>query len=105
MAPRNPEPPETANAPPTKPAVRAGLSPILYAIYAPKIGINRPNAAPPISINNFAIYVVLPRAELPAASAAPCTPASLSNKNASAINIPPLTTNGSINDTPVIKCL
>ena len=69
-------------------------------MYPPNIGKNKANALFPIIINNFANLCVVPKP--PPAFACPVI---VSTKNASAISIPPLITNGSIYDTPLNRCL
>ena len=62
-----------------------------------KIGIIMLNAKPPIFLKKAASGVPLPNLAVPANS--------ISNINASAIRIPPPITNGSICETPFIRCL
>ena len=96
-APKNPEPPLFASIPPTKPTARAGLSPMLIAMYPARTGNINPNAVSPTLFKNAANGVLLPKFEGFILAS--------SNKNANAINIPPPITNGNICDTPFIKCL
>ena len=62
-----------------------------------KIGIIMLNARPPIFLKKAASGVPLPNLAVPANS--------ISNRKASAIRIPPPITNGSICETPFIRCL
>ena len=80
-----------ASNPATNPEVNAARSLILKAIYPPNIGKNKPNALFPIVINNFANGAVVPNPPPTFAF-----PANVSTKNANAIKIPPLITNGNI---------
>ena len=95
-APRNPDVPFAAIAPPTKPATSPGLSAILIAINPARIGSINPNATPPIVLNVAAIGVIVPKFALSAALKAFKSIHNPSIKNAIAIRIPPPTTNGSI---------
>ena len=63
----------------------------------PKIGIIMLNAKPPIFLKKAASGVPLPNLAVPANS--------ISNMKASAIRIPPPITNGSMCETPFIRCL
>ena len=87
-APKNPDPPLFAIAPPTKPVTSAGLSPILIAMYPARIGNIKPNAVSPIVFRKAANGVFEPNVLAPRLAS--------SNRNARAINIPPPITNGSI---------
>ena len=88
---------------------------MLIAINPARTGSIKLNAVPPIPLNKAAACVSVPKL-LFTASAEPywsikaCgilfkSTISPSIKNAIAIKIPPPTTNGSIWDTPFIKCL
>ena len=63
-APRNPDVPFAAIAPPTKPTARPGLSAILIAINPARIGSMKPNAMPPIDLNIAANGVIVPKSAL-----------------------------------------
>ncbi|MNJ44996.1 hypothetical protein D3C77_400730 [compost metagenome] len=93
IPPINPAPTCEASMPPTSPGARPGFSAMEKAMYPARIGIISAKAAPPpISINAAA--------NVPFSLAA-----SIPKMNEIAINNPPATTNGSIADTPVIRCL
>ena len=104
-APRNPELPFAAIIPPTKPTASAGLSPIAIAINPASTGSMNPNAIPPIFLSIAAIGVIVPKFARSAGASAFISTQSPSIRNASAIRIPPPTTNGSIWDTPFISCV
>ena len=104
-APRNPLVPFAAIAPPTKPTASPGLSAILIAINPARIGSMKPNATPPMDLNIAAIGVIVPKFDLWSNGSEFKSTEKPSIRNAIAIRIPPPTTNGSIWDTPFIRCL
>ena len=91
--------PEAASIPPTIPTSKPGRSAIDIAIKPAKIGSIKPNATPPMFLNHADTGVPVPK---PSSCG---TPAKESIRNAMAIKIPPATTNGSMCDTPFIRCL
>ena len=91
--------PAVARKPPTKPTSKPGRSAIDIAIKPARIGTMRLNATPPMVLNQAATWLTEPK------SAEPALPANVSIKNAIAIKIPPATTNGSMCDTPFMRCL
>ena len=91
--------PSVAIEPPTNPTARPGLSAILSAINPASTGSMNPNPTPPILLKNAAAAVNVPKEESLGA------PAIVSIRNARAIMTPPPTTNGSMYDTPFIRCL
>ena len=103
-APRKPDFPFAAIIPPTKPTASAGLSPILIAINPASTGSISPNAIPPICLNAAATGVIVPKFALISAESELISTFIPSIRNAIAIRIPPPTTNGSIWDTPFIRC-
>ena len=104
-APRKPDFPFAAIAPPTKPTTSPGRSAIAIAIKPASTGSIKPNASPPMDLKNAAAGRIVPKlARSSVGSDARSTP-KLSIKNAMAIMIPPPTTNGSIWETPFIRCL
>ena len=97
--------PFAAIEPPTKPTARPGRSAILIAIKPARIGSINPNAVPPIPLNIAAACVIVPKFALWSAGSELRSTLNPSIRNAIAIRIPPPTTNGSICETPFIRCL
>ncbi|COQ43910.1 Uncharacterised protein [Streptococcus pneumoniae] len=97
IPPINPESPEMANIPPTKPAANPGLSAILRAMKPANTGM----------INAKALFLPIFHS---CSAKALCSALLGSNElgpimNTIAIKIPPAITSGNILETPFIKCL
>ena len=75
------------------------------AIKPARIGSINPNAVPPIPLNSAAACVIVPKFALWSAGSELRSTLNPSIRNAIAIRIPPPTTNGSICETPFIRCL
>ena len=93
--------PPDAKSPPAKPTARPGLSAIDSAIYPARTGTISPIARPPTYLRKAESGVQVPKFPPPDVP----YPMIVSTRNASAIKIPPPITNGSICDTPFIRCV
>ena len=97
-APKNPAPLEEASAPPTKPTASPGLSAMLMAMKPASTGSMKPKEMPPMSMKVLAYQRFEPK--LPGLAGS-----KVSRRKARAIRMPPPMTNGSMCETPFIRCL